>query len=343
VIIISVGDGRGDGERGAIGRPLRAAQVGGAPLSEAPLALALGQVGFEIACRVPTCRPAGSAPVEMDAISVQVGGGAAIAAATAAALGCRTRLVCSLGDDFGGKFARAALSATGLELRCIDVDGAALSPLRFSAVDPHSRRVVYTTRGDVAPIGAADIEPDQLLDGAAAVLVDGSCPAAQVRLAEAAARRRIPVLFDGDQIREGAGPLVGLCDVLICSERMAMELAPRDDLPASLVEIQRLGPPAVIITLGASGSIGLHGEQLVRQPSFPVSLCDSSGAGSVYHGAFAAALLGQLPFAACMTFASAAAALSCRQLGSFAGIPARDEVVALVRSAGHADRAPPVP
>lgn len=321
---------------------MRAARPGGAPVSEAPLALALGQVAFEIACRVPTCRPAGSAPVEMQEISVQVGGGAAIAAATAAALGCRARLACALGDDFGGRFARAALSAAGLDLRCLQVDGAELSPLRFGAVDPHSRRAVYTTRGDVGPIDADDIDLDELLAGAAAVLVDGSSPAAQTRLAEAAARRRIPVLFDGDHIREGVGTLVGLSDVLICSERMAMELAPCDDLPASLVEIQRLGPRAVIITLGASGSIGLHGEQLVRQPSFPVELCDSSGAGSVYHGAFAAALLGQLPFAACMTFASAAAALSCRHLGSFAGIPARDEVVALVRTAG-ADRAPPGP
>jgi sulfofructose kinase len=298
-------------------------------LSERPIALALGQVGIEIACRVPGGPVDGA--VEMDEISIQVGGSAAIAVATAAALGCRARLACALADDFLGQHVRAALSAFGIDTRCHIVEGGQLSPLRFSAVSERNH-AAYTTRGDVEPLGPDDLDPDDLLAGVGAVLIDGTCPAAQARLAEVAARRSIPVLFDGGHIREGVGTLVGLSDVLICSERLATELAPRDELADSLAEIQRLGPHAVIITLGEAGSIGLHRDQLVRQPSFPVELRDSSGAGAVYHGAFATALLGQLPFAACMSFASAAAALSCRRLGGFAGIPQREEVVALVRA-----------
>jgi sugar/nucleoside kinase (ribokinase family) len=125
---------------------------------------------------------------------------------------------------------------------------------------------------------------------------------------------------------------VALADVLICSERLAGELAPRDEIEESLVEIQRLGPDAVIITLGEAGSVGLHGDQLVKQPSFEVDEIDTTGAGSVYHGAFAAALLSKLPFAQCMEFASAAASLSCRRAGAWAGIPDRDEVIAAVRA-----------
>jgi sulfofructose kinase len=299
-------------------------------MSERPLALALGQVGLEIACRVPSTADT-SGPVEMDEISIQVCGSAAIAAASAAALGGRARLACKLAGDFLGQTVRSALAAFGVDTRCVVDERGHLSPLRFGAHSAPGRRAVFTTRGDVEPLAASEIDPDELLPGAGALLVDGTCPSAQIRLAEAAVRRQVPVLFDGGHIGDGVGTLVGLSDVLICSERLAAELAPRDDLEASLAEIQRLGPRAVIITLGESGSIGLHGDELVRQPSFPVDEVDPSGAGSVYHGAFAAALLSQLPFASCMAFASAAAALSCRRLGSFAGIPRREEVVSVLR------------
>jgi sulfofructose kinase len=299
-------------------------------VSDSPLVLVVGQVGIEFACRVAHLAP--EAPIEMDQVSIQVGGSAAVAAAAAHALGCRARLVCKLADDFLGNHVRSALTGAGIDTRAVLAAGRQLSPFEFSVMGERGRRASYVTSGDVEPLAADDVEPDELLAGVGAVLVDGTCPAAQVAIAEAAGKRGIPVLFDGDHIREGIGTLVALADVLICSERLATELAPRDALETSLAEIQRLGPRAVIITLGDAGSIGLHGDELVRQQAFPTDVVDASGAGAVFHGAFAAALLGHLPFQACMVFASAAAALSCQHLGGYGGVPSRDKVVALARS-----------
>lgn len=305
----------------------------GTRMSERPLALAVGHVGMEIACRVPALAADHGGRVEMNEISIQVGGCAAVAAATAAALGCRARLACKLAGDFVGQHLRSALSAFGIDTRCQVDERSQLSPVRFGAVAGPDRRAIYATRADVEPLQAAEVDPDELLAGVNALLVDGSCPSAQIALAEAAAARHIPVLFDCDHQGGGAAALIALADVLICSERLATELAPHADLEATLSDIRRLGPRAVIITLGDAGSVGLRGDQVVRQPSFPIDPVDPSGAGAVYHGAFAAALLADLPFASCMAFASAAAALSCRKLGSFAGIPTRDEVAGLLRTA----------
>ena len=292
--------------------------------------LAVGEVGIELTCRVP--RLAGDAPVEVDEISIQVGGSAAVAAATAASLGARSRLACRLADEFVGRHVRSALVEAGIETRAIMSAGSQLSPLWFTALGERSQRATYLTRGDVEPLRADDIDADELLTGTSALMVDGTCPSAQVALAEAARKRDIPVVFDGDHIREGIGTLVGLADVLICSERLATELAPRDELADTLTEIRRLGPSAVVITLGDAGVIGLHRDTIVREPAFPVDVVDPAGAGAVFHGAFTAALLGQLPFHTCLIFAAAAAALSCTCTGAFAGIPTRSDVITLSRS-----------
>jgi bifunctional ADP-heptose synthase (sugar kinase/adenylyltransferase) len=66
-----------------------------------PLVLVVGQVGVELHCRVPRIAP--DSPVEMDEISIQVGGSAAVAAATAAASGCGARVWCKRAEDYFGQ------------------------------------------------------------------------------------------------------------------------------------------------------------------------------------------------------------------------------------------------
>jgi sulfofructose kinase len=302
------------------------------PVVARPLVAALGQATVAFVGVVPRLADS-EEPVELREIAVQVGGGAAVAAATAAALGCRARLGTQIADDFLGGFIVEAVRRAGIDTRPLRVADRRLSAFSFTAVaGDQERRAAYCTSGDVGDLARDDVHADRLLDGADAAIVDGFFPAAQIHLAETARQRGVPVIFDGGVMGEGVGELVALSDVLICSERLAAELAPRGELSDSLVELQRLGPRAVIITLGPAGSIGLHGDELVQQESFPVEpLIDSADAGAVYHGAFVTALLNELPFARCMEFASAAAALSCTALGAWAGIPARDEVIALIR------------
>jgi len=297
-----------------------------------PLAVGLGQATVAFMGEVLRL-PDDEHREELSAVSVQAGGAAAIAMVTVKTLGCAARLCTQLAEDFLAPFVTRAIEGVGVDLRAIHARTRRLTAFSFDAVtEDRTRRASFSTSGDVGYIDPDDLDPDELLDGASALLLDGFFPMAQTRVAEAARSRGIPVIFDGASLREGTGELVALADVLICSERFASELAPRGELKDSLVELQRLGPRAVILTLSSSGSIGLHGDQLVEQPAFEVDVVDASGAGDIYHGAFVAALLNELPFARCMEFASAAASLSCRAFGAWAGIPNREEVVDLIRA-----------
>jgi len=296
-----------------------------------PLAVGLGQATVAFMGEVLRL-PDVEHPEELSSVSVQAGGAAAIATVTVRSLGCAARLCTQVAEDFLAPFITRAIDGVGVDLRAIHARNRRLSAFSFDAVtSDRGRRAAFYTSGDVGDLDPAEIEIDDLLDGASALLIDGFFPLAQTRVAETARGRGIPVIFDGASLREGTGELVGLADVLICSERFASELAPRGELMDSLLELQRLGPRAVILTLGSTGSIGLHGDQLVEQPAFEVDVVDPSGAGDVYHGAFAAAMLNKLQFARCMEFASAAAGLSCRAVGAWAGIPNREEVINLIR------------
>ena len=272
------------------------------------------------------------AELELGEVSIQVGGSIALALGAATSLGCQARLHCALADDFLAAFIRGAMRRAGIDLRAHVGPGRQMSGLKFTALsrDP-PRRLALHSDGDCEEPGPETFDVRAMARDAAAVLVDGAYPRAQTALAERAKSAGVPVIFDGSQLREGIGALVGLADVLIASERLAAELAPRDHLKETLVEISRLGPKAVIITLGDAGSVGLHGDTMVEQAAVPVACVDAKGAGAIYHGAFAAGLLSDLPFAECMELASAAASLSCEVFGTWAGIPDRDSVLAAVR------------
>jgi sugar/nucleoside kinase (ribokinase family) len=272
--------------------------------------------------------PSDAAPAtQLAALASTPAPGTGVALKAVVRLGCRARAVGTHGADLLGHLARASLREANIDTELLRPAGRSPCDLVTVAGDGTLRTHYAGEPGEPVQFDAA-----AAIRESAALLIDGSLPVEQLRAAELARGEKIPVILDIGELSDGSSELIAAADILIISERAASELAPRGELTDALGEIVALGPRAVVITLGDKGAIGRHGEQIVKCPAFPSDVLDSFGAGSVFHGAFAAALLSELPFARCIELAAAAASLSLRELGPWQAMPSRDEVLALVRT-----------
>ena len=132
--------------------------------------------------------------------------------------------------------------------------------------------------------------------------------------------------------------LVSLVDYLVtnedCARRVAGGPAGPDDPERACQLMLAMGPRAVVVTLGERGSVYSEGGQVRRQPAFPVSVVDTTGAGDCFHGAFCVGVVRGWALAETVRFASAAAAIKCQRLGGRAGLPRMTEVEAFLKERG---------
>jgi sulfofructose kinase len=124
--------------------------------------------------------------------------------------------------------------------------------------------------------------------------------------------------------------LLPLVDHAIFSQAGLAELTAHAEVDAALHEAAQLTPGIVGVTLGEQGSAFLIDGVLHRVPAFAVPARDTNGAGDVFHGAYTLALAQGLGVLEAARFASAAAALKCRNGSGWAALadqPAVDRLL----------------
>ena len=87
----------------------------------------------------------------------------------------------------------------------------------------------------------------------------------------------------------------------------------------------------MVLTLGKEGSCcAVPGEEVIRQPIFPVQAVDTTAAGDTFTGYFIAAYAQGRPLSECMRRAAAASAISVSRIGASVSIPYAEEVARLL-------------
>jgi sulfofructose kinase len=291
----------------------------------------IGVVGLGQACvdylgRVPSY-PREDGKIELLELQSQCGGPASTALVTLSRLGVKTSFLGSVSDDPIGVEVLKGLRADQVDYSFLKVTPGYTSQFAFIAVSRESgNRTIFWHRGSVPPLQRkeVDLSPFQ---GAKVLHLDGLMIEASIEAATQARAMGMKVVLDAGTMREGSLDLVSQIDVLIASERFAVPLVgEHSPVKKALETLSGFGPKEIVITLGAKGSVGWTGGEVLTQTAFPVDAVDTTGAGDVYHGAYIYGLLKDWDMKACMRFASATSALKCRAIGARAGIPTLHEI-----------------
>jgi sugar/nucleoside kinase (ribokinase family) len=103
--------------------------------------------------------------------------------------------------------------------------------------------------------------------------------------------------------------LAAECDAFLPGRKEVAQLWPGEPPRAVLRLIADAGVPAAVIKLGAAGSLGMRGGEIISMPAFPVMADGGIGGGNVYAGAFAAIYAGDHDLRRAMAWAAAAASV----------------------------------
>jgi sulfofructose kinase len=264
------------------------------------------------------------------------GGNAANAAVAITRLGGKVTFAAPLGgppgeDAIGDRIVRG-IAEEGVDCSgCIRVDGIR-SPVSAIFVNAQGDRTIANYR-DRRLDAVVPGDPDRLLAGIGAVLVDNRLPAFVTPICRAARRRGLPVVIDADKATAEADPLFAIATHVIFSGDCLRRTAGADDLASGLARVAKFTDAFIAATNGPLPVVWREDHAVREMVVFKVTAVDTLGAGDVFHGAFTLALTEGCGIAEAMRFAAAAAGLKCTRFGGSTGAPRRGEVEALLAQA----------
>ncbi len=274
----------------------------------------------------------GSGP--LDGLLIEGGGMACNAAVAAQRLGAAAGFVGTCGSDHLGRLKLQLLHESGVDVSRMQ--------LRATPEDQVVLVQVETVGGErrFHPLAAPwrqPLQPAELdlpyLTQAEFLLLDGFHLAAALHAAAAGRAAGKQVLLDANVTH---GPpsaemteLVRRSTILICSAGFCQALTGLADLPAAAARTLQLGPQIVVETDGPRGSHTFTPSENFHTPAYPLPVIDTTGAGDVFHGAYAMGLLQGWDLRRTAAFSAAAAGLKCTKFGR-AGYPGLDAVYQLM-------------
>jgi sulfofructose kinase len=292
--------------------------------------ICLGHTAFDQIFQMEALFTGGSQKLRSTHYHTVGGGMAATASVAVAKLGGRATFWGRAGADPAGEAMRSELAEAGVDVAGLKLFEGGHSSISAILVDPAGERQIANFRGLLPE--EADWLPLAEVAGVSAVLADPRWPAGAVALFRAARAAGVPTVLDGDVAdAEIFEALLPLTDHAVLSEPGFARFI-GGAIPDGLAKIARYGCRVVAVTCGAEGVTWLENGVLEHRPAYTVDVVDTTGAGDVFHGAYALAIGAGLAPTQAFPFAAAAAALKCTRPGGRSGIPTLADCLAFQRN-----------
>ncbi|WP_114766357.1 PfkB family carbohydrate kinase [Vibrio rhodolitus] len=263
----------------------------------------------------------------------EVGGGPAATAAVAVTrLGLECDFIGRLGDDDVGAALVNELNSDKVSTNNVKIFTNSRSTQSAVLVDSHGERIIINhpspdLSSDASWLEQVDFSQYQV------VLADVRWHEGALNAFQQASALNIPTVLDADITNQDISELVELADHAVFSQPGLQKLTGEQDHLEGLKKAAQICRGQVYVTLGAKGCVWLEDGEFKHYPAFAVNVVDTTGAGDVFHGAFAVAVANQLPNADKVAYAAAVAALKCTQPGGRAGIPNHQDVQTFIKNA----------
>lgn len=244
--------------RGGRAARARVAEASAGGDASAPVIVGMGSAGVDYLASIAAF-PEPDAKLRTDSFEVQGGGNCGNALTATARLGCRPRILTKLSDDGAGKAIVDEFEADGVDTSAIVIEKGASSPFTYIIVDRAgaTRTCIHTPGPAFAEDEIDDDAIVALLTGASLAYFDGRLTEVAIKVATKAREMGIPVLVEGERLRDNLETLLRLGDHVCTSAGYPRDATGEETTETAMVAMLAELPRAktLVTTLGSRGAV----------------------------------------------------------------------------------------
>ena len=302
-------------------------------MSGAPQLIVIGSLNTDLVVRVGSL-PGPGETITGGSFEMSGGGKGANQAVAAARAGASVAMVGAVGTDEFGARLLDELAGEGVDVAGVARLPGAATGLAAIVVDEKGENQIAVASGANHALRAVDVERafgDLDVSAASCALLSLEVSdEVVVAGAERAAASAMAVVVNPAPARPLPPELMVRRPILTPNEGEAAELTGRDDPAAAAAALVEAGATAALVTAGARGVFVATGTGVEQIEPPTVSVRDTTGAGDAFSGVLAAGLARGWEVDRAARWATAAAALTVTKSGARGGMPAANEIEAVL-------------